>query len=87
MSNKKSVNPRMGCVGGQAVMEGVMMKSRQGVATAVRQADGCIVVRTSKSKSIKDKYKIFRLPLIRGIVNFVEMMILSFATLTASAEM
>ena len=87
MGNKKSVNPRMGCVGGQAVMEGVMMKSRQGVATAVRQADGGIVARTSKSKSIKDKYKILRLPLIRGIVNFVEMMILSFATLTASAEM
>jgi uncharacterized protein YqhQ len=87
MAVKKSVNPRMGCVGGQAVMEGVMMKSRQGIATAVRQADGRIVVRTSKFKSVKDKYKILRLPIIRGIVNFVEMMILSFSTLTASAEM
>jgi uncharacterized protein YqhQ len=87
MAVKKSVNPRMGCVGGQAVMEGVMMKSRQGIATAVRQLDGRIVVRTSKFKSVKDKYKILRLPIIRGIVNFVEMMILSFSTLTASAEM
>ncbi len=86
-NNKKSVNPRMGCVGGQAVMEGVMMKSRKSTATAVRQADGSVVVRTGKVKSVKDKYKILRLPLIRGVVNFVEMMILSFSTLTASAEM
>ncbi|NLN56171.1 MAG: DUF1385 domain-containing protein [Clostridiales bacterium] len=77
----------MGTVGGQAVMEGVMMKSRQGVATAVRRFDGEIVVRTGSSKSLKDKYKILKLPLIRGIVNFIEMMALSFSTLTSSAEM
>lgn len=85
--DKKQINPRMGTVGGQAVMEGVMMKSRQGVATAVRRFDGEIVVRTGSSKSLKDKYKILKLPLIRGIVNFIEMMALSFSTLTSSAEM
>lgn len=87
MDKNKKRNPRMGTVGGQAVMEGVMMKSREGVAVAVRKPDGEVVVRQSEAKSIKDKYKALNLPLIRGIVNFIEMMILSFSTLTASAEM
>ena len=88
MSKKKERNPRLGCVGGQAVMEGVMMKSKTDIAIAVRRmTDGKVVVRTSKPKSLRDKYKFFRLPFIRGIVNFIETLIMSFSTLTASAEM
>jgi uncharacterized protein YqhQ len=86
-NNKNTPNPRLGTVGGQAVMEGVMMKSKTTVATAVRKYDGSITVKKSPVKSIKNKHKIFRVPLIRGIVNFVEMMILSFSTLSDSAQM
>ena len=88
MKNNKERNPRLGCVGGQAVMEGVMMKSKTDIAIAVRRmTDGKIVVRSSKPKSLRDKVKFFRLPFIRGIVNFIETLIMSMSTLTSSAEM
>ena len=81
-------NPRLGKVGGQAVMEGVMMRSPKQMATAVRRTDDkTIVVRTKPSTSVRNKYKILDLPLIRGVVNLVEMFMLSFSTLTASTEM
>lgn len=87
--NEKCVkNPRLGAVGGQAVMEGVMMRSKTTVAIAVRQYENeKIVVRVKPTKTIRDKVKLFKLPVLRGIVNFIEMMILSFSTLTASTEM
>lgn len=86
--NNTPVNPRLGQVGGQAVMEGVMMRSPKTTAIAVRRVDdGEIVVRSSDSKTVRTKYKFLNLPIIRGIVNLVEMLILSFSTLTASTEM
>ena len=91
-ANEKSnerciINSRLGAVGGQAVMEGVMMRKTT-VAIAVRQQESKkIVVRKKPSRTIRDRVKLFRLPIIRGIVNFIEMMILSFKTLTASTEM
>jgi len=81
------VQCRLGSVGGQAVLEGVMMKSRSRVSLAVRNIDGKIVVKNSSFTSIAQKYKIFKIPVLRGIINFFEMMKLNFATLTASAEM
>ncbi|PKM62491.1 MAG: DUF1385 domain-containing protein [Firmicutes bacterium HGW-Firmicutes-21] len=69
-------------------MEGVMMRSKSTVAVAVRQVDSKnIVTRTKPSKTIRDRIKFFKTPVLRGIVNFIEMMILSFSTLTASTEM
>ncbi|MCH5182875.1 MAG: DUF1385 domain-containing protein [Oscillospiraceae bacterium] len=92
MSKKKEkncqVNCRLGQVGGQAVMEGVMMRSPKETAIAVRRTDdGEIVVRSKPTKTVRDRHKILNLPLIRGVVNLVEMFILSFSTLTASTEM
>ena len=82
------VNCRLGQVGGQAVMEGVMMRSPKATAIAVRRTDdGEIVVRSKPTKTVRDRHKILNLPLIRGVVNLVEMFILSFSTLTASTEM
>ncbi len=78
---------RLGTVGGQAVIEGVMMKSKEYVALSVRGTDGNITTETNKFTTIRDKYKLLRLPIIRGIVNFVETMILSFKTLSRSADM
>lgn len=82
------VNCRLGQVGGQAVMEGVMMRSPKATAIAVRRTDdGEIVVRSKPTKTVRERHKILNLPIIRGVVNLVEMFILSFSTLTASTEM
>lgn len=78
---------RLGKVGGQAVLEGVMMKSGEDVCLAVRKEDGSIEKKNSKFVSLRKKYKLCNLPLIRGVVNFVEMMYLSMGTLSDSAEM
>ncbi|MGN1123566.1 MAG: DUF1385 domain-containing protein, partial [Eubacterium sp.] len=61
-------------VGGQALIEGIMMQGPKGVATAVRKSDGDIVVKDHEVKHIRDKYKFLGLPVIRGMVNFVESM-------------
>ena len=88
MNKKRASNPRLGTVGGQAVMEGVMMKSKSEVAIAVRRMDDKkIAIRKKKYKALKEKCAFFRVPVIRGIVNFIDMMRLSFSTLTASTEM
>lgn len=73
-------------VGGQALIEGVMMQGPKGVATAVRKADGDILVEHHDVKHLKDKNKLFGLPVIRGIVAFVESMILGYKMLMYSAE-
>ena len=78
---------RLGKVGGQAVLEGVMMKSGDDTCLAVRGEDGVISTRKSKFTSLRKKNKFFNIPVLRGVVNFVEMMMLSMSTLTASAEM
>ncbi len=88
MSNKnENISCRLGTVGGQAVLEGVMMKSKDLVALSVRGTDGNITAEVNPFKSIRSKYKILNIPVIRGIVNFVETMILSFKTLNRSADM
>ena len=91
MSKDKKANSacqsRLGTVGGQAVMEGVMMKSRSDMAVAVRNDKGDIVVRTKKVVQAKDKHKFLGWPLIRGVVNFAETLVLSYSTLMSSVEM
>lgn len=89
--SKKSDNKiscRLGRVGGSALMEGVMMKSGPDVAMAVRRTDnGKITVRKKKYKSVKEKSGLLRLPVIRGIVNFVETLMLSMGTMTEATEL
>jgi uncharacterized protein YqhQ len=74
-------------VGGQAVIEGVMMRSPHTVSTAVRKPNGQIVVKSEKFVSLTQKHKILSIPLIRGLVSFVEMLVISIRTLNYSAEM
>ena len=71
---KKEKNERLGKVGGQAVLEGVMMKSGDDVSLAVRRPDGKIDVKNSKFTSMRKKNKFWNFPIIRGCVNMVEMM-------------
>lgn len=73
-------------VGGQALIEGVMMQGPKGMATAVRKPDGEILVEYHEIKHVRDKVKFLGLPIIRGVVNFVESMIMGYKTLMYSAE-
>ena len=84
--NNKCCADRLGKVGGQAVLEGVMMKAGNRTVTTCRKDDGSLVVTDDNFVSVRTKNKFFDLPLIRGVVSFVESMILSFKTLGASAE-
>lgn len=73
-------------VGGQAVLEGVMMRAPGSVATAVRRANGDIVVKQEPYASVVEKYKFLKLPVLRGAVGLVDMMYLGIKTLNYSAE-
>ncbi|MFN0158000.1 MAG: DUF1385 domain-containing protein [Bacteroidota bacterium] len=73
-------------VGGQAVLEGVMMRAPGMVATAVRRASGEIVVKKEPHRSLAEKYPVFKLPLLRGAVGLIEMMVIGIRTLNYSAE-
>ena len=77
---------RLNKVGGQAVLEGVMMKAGKRTVTTCRKDDGSIVVYDDEFVSVRKKHKILNLPILRGVVNFIEMMILSMKTLNASAD-
>jgi uncharacterized protein YqhQ len=73
-------------VGGQAVMEGVMMKHDDEYAIAVRKPDHEISVKVEKYESFSDRHAFAKWPLIRGVVNFAESMIVGMKTLTYSAS-
>ena len=74
-------------IGGQAVLEGVMMRGPKDIAVAVRKSDGEIVVDKKPVSSITAKYPFLKWPIIRGVVNFIESMILGVKTLMFSAEL
>ena len=73
-------------VGGQAVIEGVMMRGSKGIATAVRVPDGSILVDFKDTLPLTKKYKILGLPIIRGFVSLVDSMIVGVKTLNYSAS-
>lgn len=93
MSNKKDKNCneqkncRLGQAGGQAVLEGVMMRAGERMALSVRTVDGDIKTDVEIIKSADKLPKILKLPLIRGVVNFISSMKLSMKTLNKSVEM
>ena len=74
-------------VGGQAVMEGVMMKGPKCTAITVRKADGTLTYVTKPNRSPAEKHKWMGLPVVRGVVNFCVMLVEGMKTLTESAEM
>lgn len=73
-------------VGGQAVIEGVMMRAKGMIATAVRRANGEIVVKKMPFTSVMEKYPALNKPIIRGAIGLVEMMYVGISTLNYSAE-
>ena len=73
-------------VGGQALIEGIMMQGPKGAAMSVRLPDGTIDTEEKEVKHIRDKVKFLGWPIIRGCVNFVESMIFGYKCLMESAE-
>ena len=72
-------------IGGQAVIEGIMMKNGDDYATAVRKPDGEIEVARGRYVSLTEKVKFFSLPFVRGVFSFADSMIIGMKTLTWSA--
>ena len=76
-------------IGGQAVLEGVMMRSPadERMSIAVRKEDGSIVIESSPATPLTRKNKFYALPIVRGVVNFVSMLVMGYQTLTTSARL
>ena len=73
-------------IGGQAVIEGIMMRNKDKYAVAVRKPDKTIYVDIQECGGIAKKYKITTLPFIRGIFSFIDSMVIGIKTLTYSAS-
>lgn len=73
-------------VGGQAVIEGVMMRGAKGLATAIRRPDGEIEVKFEDIKPLTKKNKIFSLPIIRGFISLIDSLIIGIKSLNYSAS-
>ena len=90
MKNKNcqtKIASRLNRVGGEAVLDGVMMKAGEQVSTAVRLPSGAIQVLSSTFTPARKKHKWMGLPFIRGTVGFIESLKLSMSVLTSSAEL
>ena len=73
-------------IGGQAVLEGIMMKNGPKYAVAVRKPDGEIEVKVEEYKSVIKWEKLTKIPFVRGAFNFVDSLVLGMKTLTYSAS-
>lgn len=73
-------------IGGQAIIEGVMMRGPSKIATAVRKPDGDIIVDEKPVASLVTKYKLNKIPIVRGVVSFVDSLITGVKALMFSAE-
>ncbi len=74
-------------VGGQAVIEGVMMRGPRMVATAVRDPGGKIAVEVKPVNSISERFPILKKPMLRGTVSLIESLVLGIRSLSYSAKM
>ena len=73
-------------ISGQAVIEGVMMKNMDRYAVSVRKPDGKIETKVEECVSFAEKHPLFKLPILRGMVNFLESMVIGMQTLNYSAS-
>ncbi len=80
MSNKKT------SIGGQALIEGIMMRGPKKDSMAVRMKDGSVEVFPMEIKSIKNKCFFFKWPIIRGVVGFIDSMLIGYKAMMQSAE-
>lgn len=87
MARRRKKKKKCYCgIGGQAVLEGVMMKNNDRYAVAVRKPDGTIEVKTEDYQGIWGAKKVSKIPFVRGVFNFIDSLVLGMKTLTWSAE-
>ena len=86
MSNKEKDKKEYVAVGGQALMEGIMMRGPLKTTVAVRKADGSIELEEIKPLDWGKKHKILRLPIIRGVVNMIDSLVTGEKALMMSAD-
>ena len=86
MKKKKNLKKTYTYIGGQAVMEGVMMRGKQAMATAVRDPEGNIQIEAQRILPPEKKSRFSRLPFVRGIFNFVSSLVVGNRVLMRSAE-
>ncbi|MBQ4321993.1 MAG: DUF1385 domain-containing protein [Oscillospiraceae bacterium] len=84
-------NEEAGCsfrtsIGGQAILEGILMRGPEKTAIVVRKEDGTFAVKESPNQQIKDKYPVLGWPIIRGTVNFIESMVTGVKAINYSSE-
>ena len=84
--SKKNCSVNRTSIGGQALIEGVMMRGKKITAMTVRLPDNSIDTEIMENQMLKDKYKFFGLPFVRGCVNFVESLVFGYKCLMKSAE-
>lgn len=72
-------------VGGQALIEGVMMRSPHALSIACRRPDGSIVTKLDHHQSLAEKLRVHKIPIVRGMLSFVEMMVVGIRALNYSA--
>ena len=73
-------------IGGQALIEGIMMRGPKRSVMAVRKKDGTIDISEREVKSLKEKYPVLKLPIIRGVAGFIESMTVGYKAMMDSAE-
>ncbi len=73
-------------VGGQAIIEGVMMRSPDRIAVAVRRPDGKILLKNNLYRSLTKRHKFWGLPIIRGAIILIESMVIGIKALTFSGD-
>ena len=86
MSDNKDKVLHKTSVGGQALIEGIMMQGPKGAAVSVRTPDGTIDTEMVEVKHLKDKFKPLGWPLVRGVVAYIESMMFGYKCLMMSAE-
>ena len=86
MSKSKSEKLNRTSIGGQAVIEGVMMRGPKETATAVRKSDGSIIIDKKPLSTFITKYKINKIPLVRGVFAFVDSLVTGMKCLMFSAD-
>lgn len=84
--NKRETSCKRSSIGGQAVIEGVMMRGERSMAIAVRDNDKKIRLETRRLKPMKERNIVFRIPVLRGICNFAVTMVDGIKTLMRSAD-
>ena len=83
---KKEQNKTCTYIGGQAVMEGIMMRGKRSMATAVRDPEGVVQIESERLTPPENRKKITRVPFIRGVVNFISSLVDGNRVLMRSAD-